>query len=57
MVLGTTAAEKLDLGVRVARPLMRKILYDLRLARDQGITTGMFRDRKYKIDNCKKLNS
>eukprot|EP00026_Physarum_polycephalum_P001326 Phypoly_transcript_01327.p1 GENE.Phypoly_transcript_01327~~Phypoly_transcript_01327.p1 ORF type:complete len:930 (+),score=150.02 Phypoly_transcript_01327:110-2791(+) len=36
---GTTIEEKLDLGVRVARPLMRKILYDLRLARDQGITS------------------
>lgn len=36
---GTTVPEKLDLGVRVARPLMRKILYDLRLARDQGITS------------------
>lgn len=37
---GVTAEEKLDLGIRVAQPLMRKILYDLRLARDQGITTA-----------------
>lgn len=37
---GVTVPEKLDLGIRVAQPLMRKILYDLRLARDQGITTN-----------------
>lgn len=37
---GVTAPEKLDLGIRVAQPLMRKILYDLRLARDQGVSTS-----------------